>query len=171
MRTVWILLGLVWLGACSSAPKPETTAARSICAAGYNDPALDPIRDKIMFEDDAASKASMTYLADSRRPNAVERGALQHLDAANRRCWDAWERAGSSPSINQARTEVSTALAQLYQGELTFGDFNRQRAAALTRMYAALRDEENRQSYDPYGRYDDNQRLFPGFGFGFGIIR
>jgi hypothetical protein len=137
----------------------------------YGDPALNPIRDKILFDDDAAAKASMNFLTDTRRPTAIERAALQQLDVANRRCWDAWERAGTSASITQARLEVISSLTQLVRGEGTYGDFNRQRSASLTRMYASLRDEEERARYDEARyRYDMNERIFPRFGRDWGII-
>lgn len=171
MRTVLILAGLAFLSACSSAPRPERVSAQSICAAAYSDPALDPIRDKILFEDDAASKASMNFLADMRKPTGIEHAALQTFDAANRRCWDAWDRAGRSASITQARLEVISSLTQLQRGEGTYGEFNRQRAASLTRMYAALRVEEERARYDEARfRYDMNERMFPRFGRNWGII-
>jgi hypothetical protein len=171
MRTALILAGLVCLGACSATAQSERAVARSICAAGYGDPALNPIRDKILFEDDAASKASMNFLTDARKPNAVERAALQQLDVANRRCWDAWDRAGTSASITQARLEVISSLTQLMQGGGTYGDFNRQRAASLTRMYAALRTEDERSRYDEARfRRDMNERMFPRFGRDWGII-
>jgi hypothetical protein len=171
MRMAITLIGLVALAGCASAPKPERTTAQSICAAAFADPALDPVRDKIPFQDDPAAKASIGSLSDTRRPTAIERQALQQLDAANRRCWDAWDRVGSSPSINQARVDVSSALAELYQGQSTYGDFNRRRSAALTRMYAALREEEDRTRYG-YGDYGYGGHGGAPFSIGiFGVFR
>ena len=160
------------MSACTAtARQPERASAQSICAAGYADPALDPIRDKILFDDDAASKASMNFLTDARKPSAVEQAALQTFDVANRRCWDAWERAGISPVITQARLEVISSLTQLQRGGGTYGDFNRQRAASLTRMYAALRmEEEKGRSDEAQFRRDMNERMFPRFGRDWGII-
>jgi len=170
-QATFILIGFALLTACSSTPRPERVSAQSICATAYADRALDPIRDKILFDDDAASKASMNFLADARKPTAVEQAALQTFDVANRRCWDAWEHAGISPAITQARLEVVSSLTQLQRGGGTYGDFNRQRAASLTRMYAALRVEEERARYnDARYRYDMNERMFPRFGRDWGII-
>ena len=172
MRTTLILICLTLLSACSAtARQPERASAQSICAAGYADPALDPIRDKILFDDDAASKASLNYLSDTRKATAREQAALQTFDVANRRCWDAWEQAGISPVITQARFEVISSLTQLQRGEGTYGDFNRQRAASLTRMYAALRMEEEKARYDDAQfRRDMNERMFPRFDHNFGIV-
>lgn len=158
--------------ACSATTRqPERVSAQSICATGYADPALDPIRDKILFDDDAASKASMNFLSDTRKPTATEQAALQTFDVANRRCWDAWERAGISPVITQARLEVISSLTQLQRGGGTYGDFNRQRAASLTRMYATLRVEEERARYDEAQfRRDMNERMFPRFDRNWGIV-
>jgi len=164
MRTeaLFFSLSLVCLGACAAGPKPEVTAAQSVCAAAYGDPALDPIRGRIPFADDAATKAAMSYLSDTGRPTAIERQALLQLDSANRRCWDAWDRVGTSPHINQARVEVSSALAQLYRGETSYGDYNRQRSEALARMQAALQQEDELRRYGGGGG-----RFSIGFGMGF----
>ena len=164
-RVAVVGVALVGLAACSAAPKPERVDAVSICANAYSDPALDPIRDKIPFEDDRAEKASMSMLSDARRPGPNERLGLQRFDAANRRCWDAWDRAGVSPHIQYARSEVSGALALLYRGESTYGDFNRVRSAALTRMYAALREEEQRYGYGYGPGYNPSP-----FSFGIGVF-
>ena len=132
------------LAACAAAPNPNVTAARTICASVYADPALNPIRGRIPFDDEVAVKASMEYLSDPGRPNNAERGVLQQYDTANRRCWDAWDRAGTSPFVQQARTSVSTALAELHSGNATYGEFNRRRAAAIADMQARLREADER---------------------------
>ena len=133
------------LTACAATPNPNVVAAQTTCAQAYADPQLDPIRAKIPFGDSQASMATMAQLADSSKPNSFERSILQQYDAANRRCWDAWDRVGSSPYVQQARSAVATALAELYSGGSTFGDYNRKRANALAEMNARLREEEERQ--------------------------
>lgn len=146
MRTLGIaLLALVWLGACTIPENPAVTAARGICSAAYADHALDPIRARIPFGDEQATMASMAQLADPGKPNAAERAALQQYDTANRHCWDAWDKVGTSPYIQQARAAVSGALAELYSGVGTFGDFNRKRANAVAEMNARLREAEARE--------------------------
>lgn len=136
---------MVIIGGCTIPENPNVTAARSICTAAYADTGLDPIRARIPFGDDQATKASMGQLSDPGKPNAMERNALQLYDAANRRCWDAWDKAGTSPYIQQARAAVSAALAELYGGAATFGDFNRKRANAVAEMNARLREAEVRE--------------------------
>jgi hypothetical protein len=169
MRTIlMIMAAALALGACAVPENPNVTAARNICTAAYADPQLDPIRGRIPFGDSQASMATMNQLADTAKPNAVERAILQQYDAANRRCWDAWDRAGTSPYIQQARSAVATALAELYSGGSTFGEFNRKRANALAEMNARLReaDERQRMAYQ-------NRVMFcdawggPGWGPGF----
>ncbi len=146
MRSIALVtFSLLALAACASVENPNVTAARSICAIVYGDPALDPIRGRIPIGDDQASKASLNNLADTGKPNAAERAALQQYDAANRRCWDEWDKAGTSPFIQQARATVSAALAELYSGKATYGDFNRKRAPAIADMQARLSEAEDRE--------------------------
>jgi hypothetical protein len=146
MRNIaMIVAAALALGACTMPEDPNAIAARNICAAAYADPQLDPIRARIPLGDSQASMATMAQLADTSRPNAVERAMLQQYDAANRRCWDAWDRVGTSPYIQQARSSVATALAELYSGAGTFGEYNRKRANALAEMNARLREADERQ--------------------------
>ena len=146
MRTlVMIMAAALALGACTMPENPNVAAARSVCATAYADPQLDPIRARIPFGDDQAGMATMAQLSDPAKPNAVERAMLQQYDAANRRCWDAWDRVGTSPYIQQGRSSVATALAELYSGGSTFGDYNRKRANALAEMNARLREADERQ--------------------------
>jgi hypothetical protein len=142
----------VILGACAMGENPNVIAARNICTAAYGDTQLDPIRGRIPFGDDQATMASMAQLADTAKPNNVERAILQQYDAANRRCWDAWDKAGTSPYIQQARANVSAALAELVTGQNTYGDFNRKRASAIAEMNARLREAEERQRAAYYNR-------------------
>ena len=145
MRTIFLMAAALALSACTVPENPRAIEARNICTAAYADPQLDPIRGRIPFGDDQASMATMAQLADASKPNAVERAMLQQYDAANRRCWDAWDRVGTSPYIQQARSSVATALAELYSGASTFGDYNRKRANALAEMNARLREADERQ--------------------------
>ncbi len=143
-KIIVAVASLLALAACAAAPNPNVAAARTICAGAYADPALDPIRARIPFDDDVAAKASMEYLADPGKPNSFERSVLQQYDAANRRCWDAWDRVGTSPFVQQSRTSVSAALAELHGGNATYGEFNRRRASAIADMQARLREAEER---------------------------
>ena len=164
-NVVMVMAAALALGACTVPENPNVTAARNTCAAAYADPQLDPIRGRIPFGDNQASMATMAQLADAAKPNAVERAMLQQYDAANRRCWDAWDRVGTSPYVQQARSSVATALAELYSGAGTFGDYNRTRANALAEMNARLREAEERQR----AAYYHNRPMFcdawgsPGF--------
>jgi len=146
MRKLLVLsAALLMLGGCAAGESPAATAARNVCASVYADPALNPIRNRIPFNDSTATMASMAQLSDPDKPNNIERAALQQFDVANRRCWDAWDQAGTSPYIQQARATVSSALAELYGGQSTYGDFNRRRANALAEMNARLREADERQ--------------------------
>jgi hypothetical protein len=165
MRSILAAILLSTLAACAGQDSPEATTARNICAIAYGDPALDPVRGRIPFEDDAAAKAAMNYLADPDKPNAVERAALAQLDAANRRCWDAWDKAGSSksPYVQSARAKVSAALGELYSGKSTYGDFNRARGTAIAEMRAAAADAKR-------NAYGGGGSPFT-FGVGLGVFR
>jgi hypothetical protein len=164
MRILAALPILLALGACALGEKPEAQAARNVCAIAYGDPTLDPIRGHIPLEDDVAAKASMEYLTNTARPNQTERAALQQLDAANRRCWDAWDKAGTSPHIQAARAKVSAALGELYNGKSTYGDFNRARATAISEMRSAVaQSNELRNSYG----YGGGSPFTIGLGVGF----
>ena len=147
---VFALLGA--LGGCATAVSPGVQTARNVCALAYGDPALAPIRDRVPIEDDAATMASMNHLADTGKPNDAERQALQVYDAANRRCWDAWDQAGKSPIIQSARSTVSASLAELYTGRITYGEFNRRRANAIADMRARIKEAEDRERAANYGR-------------------
>jgi hypothetical protein len=167
MRNIFMIIAAaVTLGACTVPENPNAIAARNICAAAYADPQLDPIRGRIPFGDSQASMATMAQMSDTAKPNAVERAMLQQYDAANRRCWDAWDRVGTSPYIQQARAAVATALAELYSGASTFGDYNRKRSNALAEMNARLREADERERM----AYRHNRMMFcngwghPGFG-------
>lgn len=135
---------LLFLSACAGT-NPARESARNVCAIAYADPALDPVRERIPWDDDAAIKAAMHFLADTGKPSDTERAALQALDAANRRCWDAWDQAGRSPIIQSARSTISASLAELYTGRISYGEFNRRRASALADMRAKLREAEDRE--------------------------
>jgi hypothetical protein len=164
---IGLLVALTALGACApSAERPNVGAsngpsAQNICAVAYADPALNPIRSHIPFDDSQAVKASINYFADPNRPNAAQFAALQQYDAANRRCWDAWEQVGTTPDIQQARVSVNSALADLMGGKITYGEFNGRRANAITKMQAALQADRDRDRYAPYGPYG-----FGSYGYG-----
>jgi hypothetical protein len=145
-------LGLLLLLAACAGTNPARESARNVCAIAYGDPALDPVRQKIPWDDDAAIKAAMHFLADNSKPTDVERQALQTLDAANRRCWDAWDQAGRSPVIQSARSSISASLAELYNGRITYGEYNRRRANALADMRAKMQEAEERERALYYAR-------------------
>ena len=151
------------LAACAAGTSPEAESARNVCAIAYGDPALDPVCARIPFDDDAAAKAPMSVLADPDRPSAPEREALARLDAANRRCWDAWDKAGASPTVQAARAKVSAALGALYSGAGSYGEFNRQRATAIAEMRAAIEEQRRRGYAPPRGPFT--------LGVGLGVFR
>ena len=180
MKSLGLTAVLAVLAGCTPAPDspavsgtvtPIAPSAQTVCAHAYADPALNPIRDRIPFDDSTAVRAPMTYFADPGRPNAAQVAALQAYDFANRRCWDAWELVGTAPYIQQARVGVNTALAELMNNQITFGDFNRRRAGAITQMQAALEADRQREVYSsyPYGPYGYSPGG-SGFSFGFGMF-
>lgn len=152
MRKLAVFGLIALLAGCAAAENPNAQSAREICAIAYGDPALEPVRNRIPWDDDAAVKAAMHFLADQDKPNDAERAALQALDSANRRCWDAWEKAGRSPVVQSARSTVSAALAELYTGKITYGEFNRRRANAIADMRARLKEAEDRERAAYYSR-------------------
>jgi hypothetical protein len=164
MRTTLATLVLLALAGCAGQSQ-EATTARNVCSIAYGDPALDPVRGRIPFEDDAAARAAMNYLADPDKPNAAERAALQQFDAANRRCWDAWDKAGTSAYVQSARAKVSAALGELYSGKSTYGDFNRARGTAIAEMRAAAAEAGRAGTGGPGGGSPFT------FGVGLGIFR
>ncbi len=123
-------------------------AARQACTQIYTDPDLDPIRERITFGSTEAVKAPLAMLADRSKPNEAERQALQKLDFDNRQCWDGWDRAAKpSPVIQQARGQESAALAELFNGVISYGEFNRRRSSAIGEMNAKLQEARERELY------------------------
>ncbi len=151
MRTAVPTIALMLaLAACSQTPSPAQQSAQNICAIAYGDPQLDPVRGRVAFEDDMAVKAPLANLSDTARPDAAQHDALVQLDAANRRCWDAWSKAGVSPYIESARAKVAAALAALIAGQSTFGEYNRAHGAAVAEMRSQQDAADARNRY-PYG--------------------
>jgi len=159
-------LALVLAACASKPPSPVQQSAQNVCSIAYGDPALDPVRGRVAFEDDMAVKAPLPNLSDTTRPNDAQRAALVQLDAANRRCWDAWSKVGVSPYIESARAKVSAALAALISGQSTFGDYNRAHGQAVAEMRSQQDEAEQRQRYGGYG-YGGGSGIGLGLGFGF----
>ena len=161
----WILapLAALALAACAFGEDPAVTAARQACTQIYTDPDLNPIRERATFGSQDATKTSLALLADRGKPNEIERSALQKLDFDNRQCWDGWDRAARpSPVIQQARGIESAALAELFNGVISYGEYNRRRSAAIGDMNARLQEARERELYarrpqpmfcDPVGPY------------------
>jgi hypothetical protein len=120
------LTGAVLAG-CASTGARQVDDVQAYCAKQYADPRLDPIRSKVVLPISMDAPQPIEILADRTYPSASERQAIGALGEVRKACSDyAAVRMGEPPAYRQrSQGEVSIGLSQLYDGEITYGDFAR----------------------------------------------
>lgn len=136
------------LGACASTPgATPDSATREVmaeCKRLYAEPKLDPIRGNIQLPISFEAPQPIEMLANRSRPTDAERPAIKALSEAMSECRRVSEsRLGATP-LYRMRSEdrVLEALADLYEGATTYGQF------ARDLLYIGERDKIARETLD-----------------------
>ncbi len=139
-----IVAAVVTLSSCAGVQRREATEVSRYCAARYADPRLAPIRSRIPIPIALDAQQPVDLLADAARPTATEREALRALAQVRAACNDyATKRFGPPPAYRmRTQDEISLALARLYSGETTYGQFNR------SLLYISERNQAAREELD-----------------------
>lgn len=97
-------------------------AAAPVTGGAYDDPRLDPIRDKLplVLRPNAVTAA---HFANDARPTREEKRAIRLWQEIR----DRSHQTGAQPThqLLQTRLRVTRAITQLYAGQLTYGEFAR----------------------------------------------
>ena len=125
------------------------------CAQRYADPRIDPVRSKMLIPISVTEAQDIQILANRERPTAAERDALLALAEARIACTKfSYERLGPPPAYRSSTQDrVTASLADLYAGEITYGEF------AKTLLFIGERDkiaaEDLEQAYRERERWKD----------------
>lgn len=145
-KTVAIAVGLVVvLGGCATQSRKQTSEEISqYCAQRMADSHIDPLRDKILIPISVDEPQPIEMLANRQYPTQAERQAILALAEARLACNKfAAERVGLPPSYRTTSQDRITAmLADLYAGEITYGEF------AKRMLYIGERDKAAREDLD-----------------------
>lgn len=159
MKRVAVVVGCVGLAACAAKPAkgPGVEAAADVkarCATLYGNPAIDPIRDRVLVPIPLDQGQPVEMLANRTHVTEAERPAVLALAKAFEACNEyAVERLGPLPSFRIASNDrVADALGQLLAGEITYGRF------ARTVLYAGERDQLERQRLEEDVRHRERWR-------------
>jgi hypothetical protein len=162
MRLVAICCLLVALTSCTATPQraqqdpqarraqaqAEMNAIADRWLAAQRAPSIDPIRDKVYLGRDVRQTPLPLQVLDS-KPKAEEKKALEawhEITAASRPELEGWARKYTPwgmPILALQRAASYSLLAKLYAGEITYGEFNRQRMQIVTSSVAAMRQRED----------------------------
>jgi hypothetical protein len=124
----------------------ETRVANGVvCAAAGQNPDIQILREKIPFEDHAAT---MTQLADASRPDALQKAALSAWDGAWSECYgrtrsfiDMYSAPGVSLAYNTMINQERVVRGSLFSGSITYGDYNKWRADMLAWFFKTTNDD------------------------------
>ncbi len=149
---VMTALGLMaGLAGCAGQQAQHSEAVQGYCAQLYADPRLDPLKDKIVMPVSVDEPQPIDILANRARPTEKERAAIKVLSQVRKECNDyAAKQFGAPPSYRQkSQSEITLALAELYGGEISYGDFARAVLHIGDRDKAAREDiEQSVQQHD-----------------------
>lgn len=140
---VWAI-ATVGLAACSGTPAKRPVPAdpgMAQCQRFYADPAIDPVRDKILVPIQIGQLQPVDMLTRRTRPTEQERSAIQSLAQAFANCnARIAEQAGPPPMYRQTSNEnIAQALAELQAGTTTYREFTR------TLLYTGESDQIERE--------------------------
>lgn len=90
----------------------------------FADPRLDPIRDKVPLLL-RADTVTASHLSNPEKPTEQERRAIAVWESVRERAQQHQQeqRGPPSPQLVKVRAQVTRAILQLYEGELTYGEF------------------------------------------------
>lgn len=139
MKKALILVAIVVLAGCAGSQtasmdqaRAEHDAAVAKLVEAQKAPALDAIRGKVYLGSDAR-QTPLNLLTLEGRPTPEERKAIDAWYAIRNTAdadFKAWMRRympWNVPVMDLAKSASTTLMAELYTGELTYGEFNRKR--------------------------------------------
>ncbi|MDS1142416.1 hypothetical protein RE432_18435 [Pusillimonas sp. SM2304] len=124
----------------------EQAWVNTVCEASSQRPEMEPINDAIPSN---ALKATIGQLADKRKPNALQKSAIVRIDEYHEPCRAATEdylqrRApAAAPMYAKLIQDTKLLWAQLLSDELTFGQFNSERARLASSAQAEAEAAES----------------------------
>lgn len=121
----------------------------------YADPRIDPVRDRIQVPLQIGEAQSIDMLSKRVRATDAEKPAIQALSAAFDTCnGRAASQLGPLPAYRlRTNNRISDGLADLYSGDITYGQF------AKMMLYAGERDRIERQQLDEEIRSRERWRI------------
>ena len=122
-----------------TAQRPQTDGADSYIEHLFSDPRLDPIRGKVPLLLRAGA-VTPSLLSNEDRPTQEEKRAIKVWESVRERAqqYQLEQRGPPSPQLVRTRQLVTMAIVQLYEGELTYGQFAG-RIQQLDTQYQAVR--------------------------------
>lgn len=146
-------------GSGSKGPSPEDQV-RTFCEQAYADKRIDPIRSKVQVPLSFDAPQEVEKLANRSVVTDEERPAVKALWEAKEACRREAERVlGPPPRYREvSEDQLSVALAELYDGELTWGQF------ARTMLFIGARDKSARESIDAEIRQREKWRDLNDYG-------
>ena len=129
---------------------------QTYCDEQYASPAIDPVRDKVQLPLSFDAPQSIDRLADRTKATDTERVAVKALWEARERCRSYSEsKLGSQPTFRvRSEDRLSEALADLYEGGITYGQF------ARSMLYIGSSDKAARESLDEEIKQREKWRIF-----------
>ena len=139
-----LMAGGAILGGCATHDTRKAEAAKEYCAEKYADPRLAPLKDKIVMPISVDEPQPIDILANKTRPTEQERAAIKVLADIRAECNARLARDVSPPPAYRVRSqdEISSELADLYAGDITYGQF------AKSLLYIGDRDKAAREDVD-----------------------
>jgi hypothetical protein len=135
---LFTVVAIVLLSACAAQREARhAESVKQFCEEQYADTRIDPLRGKMLIPISVNEAQPIEMLANRQRPDAAEREAILALSQARNACNKyAFEKLGAPPAYRSATHDrVSAELADLYAGDISFGEF----AKAL--LYIGERDK------------------------------
>jgi len=141
------LAAAMTLAGCAGMPgeaERVTKDVRAECAKLYADPKIDPIRSHILLPISFEAPQPIEMLFNKTRPTEAEKPAIKALAEAMHECQRISEEKLGPVPIYRMKSEgrVLEALADLYEGVTTYGQFAREV------LYIGERDKIARETLD-----------------------
>ncbi len=166
--TGWIVpMGVVaaFVALVSGCATPGTASSVAVaqqrCEALHAEPGLDPLRGRMPLPIVLGQALPVEQLADRRRvATEAERDAIKALEGVRADCRRLAQTAlGPMPRFrDESEDRISEALADLYAGSISWGQFNK------TLLHIGERDRSARESLDRELAARERWRTFHDFG-------
>lgn len=158
-----VVAAVVALASGCATPGTVTSvaAAQQRCEALHAAPGLDPLRGRMPLPIVLGQALPVEQLADRRRvATEAERDAIKALEAVRAECRRLAQSAlGPVPRYrDESEDRISEALADLYAGTISWGQFNK------TLLHIGERDRSARESLDSELAARERWRAFHDFG-------